>query len=107
MGIGDREGAWVQMHFEDEDGVAYRYATSLHWSVTQFTPASMEVSATNLSERIYSVVTILCAMVVFSTFISSITEAMTHLRKVNSRRDEEYAVLRAYFTENKVSMELG
>eukprot|EP00971_Amphidinium_carterae_P145124 2875350-Amphidinium_carterae.1 len=28
--------------------IVVRYATSLHWSLTQFTPASMEVRASSL-----------------------------------------------------------
>lgn len=32
-----------------------RYLTSLHWSLTQFTPASMDVSARNEWERVMSI----------------------------------------------------
>ena len=37
------------------DDLSWRYLTSLHWSLTQFTPASMDVSARNEYERIMSI----------------------------------------------------
>ncbi|CAE7254380.1 AKT1 [Symbiodinium sp. CCMP2592] len=64
--------------------MAYQYFTALHWSLTQFTPASMEVVPKNEIERLFNVVVIISAMVIFSTFISAITNAMNQLRNLNS-----------------------
>lgn len=104
--IGDlAEGyTWVQEFFQGNSDLGYRYSTSLHWSLTQFTPASMEVVPTNMGERIFSVCVVLFAMVLFSSFISSITEAMTHLRKINNIKNTQYSALRRYFAEHQVSM---
>merc|ERR1711953_827348 len=35
--------------------LSYLYMTALHWSLTQFTPAAMDISANNDTERIYSI----------------------------------------------------
>jgi len=85
----------------------YRYTTSFHWSLTQFTPASMEVSPKNTIERIYAIGVLFSALVTFSTFISSITSAMTTLRRINLERSKEREAIRRYIAEKKVSVELG
>jgi len=100
---------WVAYNELDStynDDLAYKYLTSLHWSMTQFTPASMEVTPKNAVERFYNVVTLLFAMITFSSFVSSITNAMTQLRNLNSADAEQQAVLRKLFTEQSVSVAL-
>jgi len=106
IGLAFQPESWVEK-FSSDDRFGYRYATSLHWSLTQFTPATMEVMPTNLGERIYSVCILVMAMVVFSSFISSITEATTHLRRMKGKQAAQYSELRQYFHENKVSMHLA
>lgn len=86
--------------------LAYQYFTSLHWSLTQFTPASMEVTPKNEIERLFNVVVIMSAMVIFSTFISAITNAMNQLRNLNSERNEQASLLRRYMQQNNVSAPL-
>jgi CRP-like cAMP-binding protein len=67
----------------------------------------MEVVPTNTQERVYAVVVIIIAMVLFSSFISAITEAMAHLRRVNNSKDVKSADLRRYFGDHKVSLALA
>eukprot|EP00443_Scrippsiella_acuminata_P071237 CAMPEP_0115397562 /NCGR_PEP_ID=MMETSP0271-20121206/13869_1 /TAXON_ID=71861 /ORGANISM="Scrippsiella trochoidea, Strain CCMP3099" /LENGTH=406 /DNA_ID=CAMNT_0002821315 /DNA_START=16 /DNA_END=1233 /DNA_ORIENTATION=+ len=98
--------SWVKKNFEPEEGTVYRYWTSLHWSLTQFTPASMEVNPVNGLERFYVVCVLLFALVTFSSFVSSITTAMTHLRTYNSRKLAEELRLRRYLAEHEISSEL-
>jgi len=98
---------WVADAFTKQDDFDYRYFTSLHWSVTQFTPASMEVVPTNALERAFNCFVVIFAMVMFSSFVSSITEAMTYLRKVNAKKSEQYEMLRQYMTDNGVSVQLA
>jgi len=51
--------SWITVHeaMRDELGLPsdmlYMYSTALHWSLTQFTPAAMEVTATNFIERLF------------------------------------------------------
>jgi len=99
---------WRSMNFYDEEhnSFGYHYSTSLHWSLTQFTPASMEVTPRNTYERIYSISVLLFAMVTFSSFVSSITQAMTHLRKINAQRMAEENILRRYLQEHGISGKL-
>jgi hypothetical protein len=99
--------SWVAYYFHDYHTFAYRYTTSLHWSITQFTPASMEVFPRNAVERTYNIVVILLGMITFSTFISSVTQAMTHLRKIAGSKEAQFTQLRRFLGENNVSMKLA
>jgi len=101
----DEGPSWVDA-FEVEQSKAYAYTTSLHWSLTQFTPASMEIHPTNTAERVYAVCTLLFAMVVFSSFVSSITASMTQIRHHQSDMEQSCRELRNFFTDKQVSSEL-
>ncbi|CAE8582909.1 unnamed protein product [Polarella glacialis] len=108
VGISDieREDTWVKANDLKGKGTVYAYTTALHWSITQSTPASMEVVPVNELERSFTIVVIVSAMVIFSSFISTITNAMTQLRNLNSERNAELVKLRRFFSERKVSASL-
>ncbi|CAE8651306.1 unnamed protein product, partial [Polarella glacialis] len=108
VGINDieREDTWVKANDLKGKGTVYAYTTALHWSITQFTPASMEVVPVNELERSFTIVVIVSAMVIFSSFISTITNAMTQLRNLNSERNAELVKLRCFFSDHKVSASL-
>jgi len=86
--------------------LSYRYFTALHWSLTQFTPASVDVVPHNLEERIYAVIVLLFALVVFSSFLSSITAAMTQLRNISSTHEKSLSLLRRFLYHNQVPADL-
>lgn len=98
---------WVQTNFDSSDSNFYKYATSAHWALTQFTPASMEVVPRNALERIYNIIVLIMGMVAFSTFIGSITQAMTRLRNLTGAKDEQFDQLRRYLGDNNVSRKLA
>jgi len=97
---------WVAVNFEDSDGLGYRYWTSMHWSLTQFTPASMEVVPRNSLERFYTVSVMFVALITFSSFISSITNAMTRLRQINASQMEQESILHRYLSQHNISRPL-
>jgi len=83
------------------------YTTALHWALTQFTPASMEIMPRNSVERIFAVVVLVVAVVVFSSFLSSITNAMMHLRKVSEDSTRQKLRAHRYIAERRVSVTLS
>lgn len=83
------------------------YATALHWSLTQFTPAATDVQARNGVERTYSICVILLALLTFSSFVSSITTTMQSLHALQAARESHEIQLRSFFVENNISAELG
>jgi len=108
VGEGSTEQSWTSMRFGTYGDVSmgYAYATSLHWSLTQFTPASMEVHPTNGYERVFNIIVIILGLGFFSSFVSSITQAMTHIRAVNAANTKRDEAMRAFFNEHRVSPEL-
>jgi len=106
--LGFREdGGWMQMSMLEDQSSAYIYMTSLHWSLTQFTPAATDIHAHTDVERVYSVCVILFALITFSSFVSSITTTMQALQAKKSERESQEMELRNFFVENNISAELG
>jgi hypothetical protein len=87
-------------------GLAWKYVTSLHWSLTQLTPAAMDVSACNTMERIFSIVILLFALGVFSSVIGSVTASVTALRNLKGTHLKDFWLLRRYCRENNVTPDL-
>jgi len=110
--IGDsgRSDSWVAK-FEDEFGkdasFLFRYSTAFHWSLTQFTPASMEVFPRNQLERMFNVCVLICAFVMISSIISSVTNAVNSLRRVSGERTRQQELVKQYITQKRVSLELS
>lgn len=99
--------SWRDILDEESRDIAYRYATSLHWSITQFTPASMEIQPKNVYERAFSVLVIFIGLVMFSSFVSTITSTMTTFRVERNKRFKQKEFIRRYITENSISLALG
>jgi len=87
--------------------IAYLYATSLHWSLTQFTPASMDISARNLIERLFSILVLFFAMLVFSSIVASITQSMTALRNLQGNEMRQFWLLRRYLRQRHIQQSLS
>jgi len=104
----DSYHTWTVEIFGNKELVSleYAYFTSLHWSLTQFTPASSEVMPKNFVERGFNIVVIIFALVIFSSFVSGITQAMTHIRNINSARTAREGEIRAFLSSNKISPRL-
>lgn len=103
----NKEANWIKFDNLAGASIGYRYTTALHWSLTQFTPAAMEIYPHNLLERIYAILVLLFALVTFSSFVSSITGAMMRFQKISSEPAKQHAILRRYFVDNRISVELG
>mmetsp|Transcript_97348 Transcript_97348/g.225675 ORF Transcript_97348/g.225675 Transcript_97348/m.225675 type:complete len:800 (+) Transcript_97348:65-2464(+) len=106
MGVQDNLPNWMDGILTVEQS-RYGYVTALHWSLTQFTPASMDVHARNVTERVYTICVLFFAMVTFSSFLASITAAVSHLRHCKSEQMQQKYLFRRYLSENRLSAELG
>lgn len=115
LGYWDTQAPITWVKENDLDGVqnpwkvelTYQYSTSLHWALCQFTPATTEVMATNTTERIFTVLTIILGLISFSSFVSNITTSMTQLRNLNSEKHKLQSALRTYFSQNEVPPEVS
>merc|ERR1719487_2184569 len=106
LSLGD-ERSWADKILAEDDSVGNAYITSLHWALSQFTPASAEVHPENMTERIWTCCVIIVAMVVFSSFVSSITQAMTHLRTIREREIKQEFMIRKFFSTYHIPRELA
>mmetsp|Transcript_96649 Transcript_96649/g.224078 ORF Transcript_96649/g.224078 Transcript_96649/m.224078 type:complete len:829 (-) Transcript_96649:132-2618(-) len=97
---------WIEVGEVTEETLSYKYTTSLHWSLTQFTPASMEISARNVFERAFSIVVLFFAMVAFSSIVASITGSMTSLRNMRAEEMKQGWLLRRYLRQREVTGDL-
>ncbi|CAE8602763.1 unnamed protein product, partial [Polarella glacialis] len=76
---------WIKKYgYEDVDW-SMQYLTAFHWSITQFTPAGMEVNPTNGTERIFTLCVVVFALVGFSYVVGSITGSLTQLRGLSEQ----------------------
>ncbi|CAE6973369.1 unnamed protein product [Symbiodinium natans] len=106
---------WVTVHTtlrEQDIGIfnhnwMYLYMTSVHWSLTQFTPAAMDVVAVNALERVFSVVVTLAGLIVFSLFLGSINQNLARLRNLNAQERLQNRLVRRYVSERRISVELA
>lgn len=85
----------------------YYYATALHWALTQFTPASMEVVPTNTYERFFTICTMFFALVLFSSFLASITNAVADFRRKTAEFTKARDGLDRFLQENRIPLDLG
>mmetsp|Transcript_64418 Transcript_64418/g.153671 ORF Transcript_64418/g.153671 Transcript_64418/m.153671 type:complete len:692 (+) Transcript_64418:93-2168(+) len=106
LGMDANQDNWIE-HAGSPPAVgrdtAYKYTTALHWSMTQFTPAGMDVSARNVQERVFSVAVLFFAMVTFSSVIASVTNSMSALRMMTSKDTKQFWLLRRYLRQEAVN----
>merc|ERR1719440_1520647 len=108
IGKNDIEGysSWVEQYsFHDMDW-EYQYLTSLHWSITQFTPGSMHVQPQNIAERAFAIAVLVAGMIIFSSIVSSITAATNGLKSMNAAYTKRVVVFRRLCRENHVRQDL-
>jgi len=98
--------SWVEYGGYEGADWRYLYLTSLHWALTQITPGSMNVQAHNITERVFAVMVLVLGLIVFSSIVSSITQATTSLRSMNSKYSKYTWVLRKYFKQQDISADL-
>eukprot|EP00927_Polykrikos_kofoidii_P046374 TRINITY_DN40608_c0_g1_i2.p1 TRINITY_DN40608_c0_g1~~TRINITY_DN40608_c0_g1_i2.p1 ORF type:complete len:689 (-),score=77.86 TRINITY_DN40608_c0_g1_i2:37-2103(-) len=102
-----RSDNWISAFgFEDADWW-YLYLTSFHWSITQFTPSSMHVQPVNDTERLFTIMVVVSALIVFSYLVGSITSSLGQLRGMKESGDKQFWHLRCYLRQNKVPIALS
>ncbi|CAJ1343125.1 unnamed protein product [Effrenium voratum] len=101
---------WVNVHFKDQqrpDDLLYLYTTAYHWSITQLTPASMEIYPYSSRERIFNIAVILFGLCVFSSFISSMAQQLHALQQLSREHRHRMSILRRFISEHHMSVALA
>lgn len=98
--------SWVKTYdFEDVDW-EYQYLTSLHWSITQFTPGSMHVQPQNIAERAFAILVLVAGMIIFSSIVSSITAATNGLKGMNAKYTRQMTLFRRLCKEQGIRKDI-
>ncbi|CAE7202391.1 AMY1.4 [Symbiodinium natans] len=106
LGSWTEERSWiVRMEMQEADFLDY-YATSIHWALTQFTPATNNVAPENAFERLFAIFVILLAMGMFSSFISALTSTVSAYRNARMEQFHQHSLLLRFFTERNLSTDL-
>merc|ERR1719379_3210760 len=67
----------------------------------------MEVVPRNVLERTYTICVVMVAMLIFSSFISSVTNAMTRLREINQDWESQMESVQKFMTAKRITLGLG
>jgi len=100
------DDGWAQAASMNNGSLPYRYLTSVHWALTQF-QASMEINPVTTNERGFAVAVVLIALILFSSFLSSITNLMMQLQSLREEKTHKEQVLRGYLQENRITTQLS
>mmetsp|Transcript_41016 Transcript_41016/g.92025 ORF Transcript_41016/g.92025 Transcript_41016/m.92025 type:complete len:832 (+) Transcript_41016:42-2537(+) len=103
------ESSWIHSLDAVDAGELHRYLVCFHWAWAQFTPAPPPAYSTpvNLMEEVFAVFLLFFGLVMFSSFVGSVTATITNARKEAEERKLEAVLLRRYFRENRVSIRTG
>lgn len=94
--IGNADGGWVHKNDISGAGIIHRYACSYHWSVSQFGVGNVGIEAKSTAEHIFSVVVLLCALVLFSCLVSSATNALARYQQNRTDELRQFGLFRRF-----------
>merc|ERR1719389_166161 len=88
---GSEEMTWVEYYLVGKDGAGssydslqYHYLTALHWALAQVSPGNIDIMPMNWPERLMNIFVMCLTLIIFSSFISSMTVAVTKLRNLHA-----------------------
>lgn len=106
MGMDSSEGSWLVHYGMMERSIAFRYFTSLHFSLAFFA-ASCDIFAISTQERLMTVICIVVALVGFSSFISIITSAVMTMVNMRNETRRQFWLLRRFLRAKAISKALA
>lgn len=100
---------WITTAHLDGDNasVPVLYWTSMHWALAHLLLGEIDVISTNVSERLYAIAMFLLGLVVFSSFVSSLTEFMTETAAKSTEKKKQDEAVQRYLDRNSVSVSLA
>ncbi|CAJ1379205.1 unnamed protein product [Effrenium voratum] len=100
------QDSWLlQYEFEGQQA-GVQYLACIHWILGQFTPAPMNIHATNTSERGYNVFVILFSLLVVGSCVSRVSATIQQVIKLNSEVSDKKRSVAMYLKINKISLHL-
>eukprot|EP00439_Symbiodinium_sp_Y106_P007204 s1486_g1.t1 len=98
---------WITENQLEGRSIEYQYSTALHWSLTQLGVGQTNIEAVNFAERLFSIFITFCALITFSTLVSSVTSLMASLQRLKTEEIEQFRSLRRFLVQNEIPADLG
>ncbi|OLP94014.1 Potassium/sodium hyperpolarization-activated cyclic nucleotide-gated channel 1 [Symbiodinium microadriaticum] len=98
---------WITENQLEGRSIEYQYSTALHWSLTQLGVGQTNIEAVNFAERLFSIFITFCALITFSTLVSSVTSLMASLQRLKNEEIEQFRSLRRFLVQNEIPADLG
>lgn len=105
-GIGKEREGWVGRYEVSGQGIIHRYACSYHWSIAQFGVGNVGIEAKSTAEHIFSVVVLLCALVLFSCLVSSATNALARYQQQRTDELRQFGLFRRFCRQTGIPRSL-
>ncbi|CAE8644657.1 unnamed protein product [Polarella glacialis] len=97
---------WIIVARIEHAGMPSQYLTAFHWALTQFCPATNNIGPVNGFERGFAILLVLYAFIVFSSFVSAVTNASNQLRAVKMDRIKQETMMHQFIGNKQVSADL-
>jgi len=98
-------GGWT-VKYSAKD-LFYQYLCACHWSFSQFQGTSDILLGSNMMERAVAVLTIMCALIILSIFVSSLTNIIMQIQFLSSEARQLDNAVRLFLSSNDVSWHLS
>lgn len=82
------------------------YLTSVHWAFAHLLLGEIDVTPTKAAERAYSILIHSVGLIVFSSFVSSLTELMAHAAEQSAEKSRRDSEVRDYMEDHLVCVRL-
>jgi len=101
------QDSWIKQHLEDDASLDYRYATSLHWSLSYLALETIDINPQNSGERSFAIIITFFGLIVSSSMVSRITSLMVRLQTMKTDMTKQFWLLRRYLREHNVPQKLA
>lgn len=106
LGYENSSTSWLAENSMVHESLGFRYVTSYHWSLAQFTGSDSIMPGSHI-ERAFAVVTLFPAFVVSACVVSSITTSMTQLQILSAASTRQLTQLHRYLQDHRISATLA
>eukprot|EP00927_Polykrikos_kofoidii_P046347 TRINITY_DN40574_c0_g1_i1.p1 TRINITY_DN40574_c0_g1~~TRINITY_DN40574_c0_g1_i1.p1 ORF type:complete len:771 (+),score=134.48 TRINITY_DN40574_c0_g1_i1:97-2409(+) len=99
--------SWIDVDGLATKDLAYKYTTSIHWSLSNFALASTKIEPGNAAERFFAIFVLIMGMVMYCSLTAAFTRWAIQLSEVNGETSRQIWLLRRYFRQKSVSVDLS
>jgi len=103
----EEEGiTWLMLADLDQVPFTTQYLSALHWSLTQFMPATNNIAPNSAYERVFAIIVVLIGLAVFSSFVSGVTNTVNQLRQMHVDHFRTETRVKSFLTQKSISVDV-